>query len=145
VNLWEKLWGGMEVLVGHPEHSVTWQGLRYDELEPPRPPPVDLGCLVLTEGGFSLLLFRWLVLVDPWEEEAHYQPLIWLEFVPEGSDVRHLALRLTVPPDRGRLSLRLPLSLGALRKLGPLGVSWESWRDEDRRSLDDGTTPPEGL
>lgn len=145
MNLWEKLYGGMGVLIGHPDHSTTWEAVRYDELEVPRPPPVDLGCVVLTEGGLSILLFRWLVLVDPWTDEAHYQPLIWLEFVPEGADARHIALRFTVPPDRGRLSFRLPLSLSALRKLGPLGVSWEDWRDEERERLEDGTSPPEGL
>jgi len=126
VALWRRLWR-QRVVYGDPEFLVEAETRSARDF--PEIPPFDWVRLILTEeGGFRLLLFSWLVNVDPREDEPFYQPLVWAEFVPRGPSYgRHGFVSLTHPPDRGQLTLVIPLDIETLRRMGPLALRYERW------------------
>jgi hypothetical protein len=96
------------------------------------------------------MLFRWLFIVDPWLQIGHYQPLIWIEYAKEHSGIlgavagRHLLLQLTIPPEKGRAFIAIPLSIKAFHEMGDRFIfpAWESWNEESKP--DDGLNAPQG-
>lgn len=122
-----------EIVVGDLEDSDSWRFLkaqayrgRYDAFEWGR-------IFSPSHGGWRLTLFRWLQAVDPNTGLAYYQPLIWIERAPAHQSEEHgwqqatLFLYITVPPHRGQLEVRFPLSRAAYKEFGLVRTDWEAW------------------
>lgn len=122
------------IAIGDPDRPGDWVyagALELDDL-----PRFDLGKLLFLDGGgFRLLLFRWLVLVDPQHEEVYYQPLIWLGWETAGPEPEHLLFQFVVPFHTGRLRVIVPTCREGIKKLGLINVHWEDWRDDEFKDL----------
>lgn len=112
--------------VGDPDRHETWE---FYDIETINRPAFNFGdAFFTTNGGFRICLLRWLAMVDSHNGCPFYQPLLWFELVCEAPV--HFMMRLTLPINQGRLTLRFPLSIGAVKAFGPLQIQWECWKNE---------------
>lgn len=133
-RLWLWLWQNLPIVIGYYHTEDSWAESTYSQVSD-QFPPFHLGQVMRTDLGFRVLLFRWLTFVDLNTWQPYYLPLVAVDLIRPGGEppeitAQHLTIGLIVPPERGKLTLLIPLSVAAIRQLGLLAIHYDSWARE---------------
>lgn len=122
----KRVWG-YGVAIGDPDDKFTW---RWQPACLVDVTPFKLYEEVILEGHLAVRLCGWLQFMDTKANRPLYQALVHLQREENTAWPNHFLICIVVPLDRGRLNIRLPLSIDFIRRWGVVKVEWQSWKRE---------------